>query len=55
MHENGSNNMTYKKFKDFKESLLNFFDEIMANILELMTIFRIFPENDRKEVYINKN
>ena len=32
MHEHVSNNRAYKKFKDFKEALFNFFDLTMQNI-----------------------
>lgn len=36
MHEYVSNNRTYEKFKDFKESLFYFFDQTMKNIQEIL-------------------
>ena len=36
MHEYVSNNRTYEKFKDFKESLFNFFDNTIGHIKELL-------------------
>jgi transposase len=36
MHEYVSNNRTYEKFKNFKESLFHFFDETIPNIKEVL-------------------
>jgi transposase len=36
MHEYVSNNRTYEKFKNFKESLFHFFDETIPNIKEIL-------------------
>ena len=36
MHEYVSNNRAYKKFKDFKESLFNFFDNTIPNIIDVL-------------------